>query len=54
MKRWSEFCVSDSILTESTKSDIQEAWNTRISDDPPLQEWFQNLWLKYDGPTSEK
>jgi hypothetical protein len=54
MKRWSEFCGSDSFTIESSKSDIQEAWNTSISNDPPLQKWFRNLWLKYECPISEK
>lgn len=54
MERWSEFCVSDSFTTESTKNDIQEAWNTRISDDPPLQQWFRSLWKKYECILSEK
>lgn len=54
MKRWSEFCVSDSFNEESSKSDIQDAWNTKISNNPLLQKWFRNLWLKYEHPTSEK
>jgi hypothetical protein len=54
MKRWSEFCVSDSLNVESSKSDIQAAWNTNISNDPLLQKWFRNLWQKIEGPTIEK
>jgi hypothetical protein len=54
MKRWSEFCISDPLIAESSKSDIQAAWNTNISNDPLLQKWFRNLWLKIEGPTSEK
>jgi hypothetical protein len=54
MKRWSEFCASDSFNAESSKSDIQEAWNTRISNDPALQNWFRHLWLKNECPTFEK
>jgi hypothetical protein len=54
MKRWSEFCVSDSFSAASTKSDIQEAWNTKISNDPVLQHWFQRLWLRNECPTVEK
>jgi len=54
MKRWNEFCISDSINAESSKSDIQVAWNTNISDDPLLQKWFRNLWLKIERPTFEK
>lgn len=46
MKRWSKFCFSDSFNAESSKIDIQEAWNTSISNDPLLQKWFRNLWLK--------
>jgi hypothetical protein len=54
MKRWSAFCVSDSINTEISRNDIQEAWDTNISNDPLLQKWFRNLWLKIEDPTSEK
>jgi hypothetical protein len=54
MKRWSEFCVSDSFNPESTKSDIQDAWNIRLSNDPVLQNWFQRLWLKKDCPMVDK
>jgi len=54
MKRWSQFCNSDSFTDESSKSNIQAAWNTSISNEPLLQQWFQNLWLKYDCPTLEK
>jgi uncharacterized CHY-type Zn-finger protein len=54
MKRWSEFCVSDSFNTESTKHDIQDAWNIKISNDPILQHWFQRLWLKKNCLTIEK
>ncbi|DAC72814.1 MAG TPA: hypothetical protein DSN98_03270 [Thermoplasmata archaeon] len=50
MKKWSEFCISDSFDAESTKTDIQEAWNKNISNDPPLQKWFRNLWLKEELP----
>ena len=46
MKRWSKFCLSDSFNPESSKIDIQEAWNKNISNDPPLQKWFNNLWIK--------
>jgi hypothetical protein len=54
MKRWSEFCLTDAFPPESTKSDVQEAWDTKISDDPLLQKWFRNLWMKYDTLISEK
>jgi hypothetical protein len=46
MERWSTFCLSDSFNSESIKTDIQDAWNTNISNDPPLQRWFKNLWTK--------
>jgi len=51
MERWRTFCLSDSFNEESSKSDIQEAWNINISDDPPLQKWFNHLWVKigYQG-----
>ena len=54
MKRWSEFCVSDSFNPASSKNDIQEAWNMSISNDPMLQKWFKNLWLKYESRTADK
>jgi len=44
MERWSTFCLSDSFTIESSKISIEEAWNKNISRDPPLQEWFHNLW----------
>jgi hypothetical protein len=53
MKLWGEFCVSDSFSAKSSKSDIQEAWNTRISNDPLLQQWFRNLWMKNECLTSK-
>ncbi len=46
MERWSKFCLSDSFNAESSKSDIQEAWNKSISNDLQLQKWFNNLWIK--------
>lgn len=54
MKRWSEFCVSDSFDYDSTKNDIQDAWNIRLSDDPVLQKWFRRLWSKKDTLIGEK
>jgi hypothetical protein len=54
MKRWSEFCISDSFNAESSKIDIQEAWNKNISNDPLLQKWFRNLWMKIEYPMFEK
>jgi hypothetical protein len=53
MKLWGEFCVSDSLTAKSTKSTIQAAWDTNISNDPLLQQWFKNLWMKYECLTSE-
>jgi hypothetical protein len=46
MKRWNEFSLSNSFNAESIKIDIQDSWNKNISNDPPLQEWFNNLWTK--------
>jgi len=46
MKRWNMFCLSESFDTESAKIDIQEAWNKNISNDLPLQKWFDALWIK--------
>ena len=46
MKKWSKFCLSNSFNEESPKSDIQDAWNKNISNDIPLQKWFNNLWMK--------
>jgi hypothetical protein len=46
MERWSKFCLSNSFNAESSKIDIQDAWNKNISNDPPLQKWFNNLWIK--------
>jgi uncharacterized protein (DUF1810 family) len=49
MERWSTFCLSDSFNIESSKIDIQEAWNKNIDNDPLLQKWFQNLWNKLEN-----
>lgn len=46
MKRWSKFCLLDSSNTELSKINIQDAWNKNISDNPELQKWFSNLWIK--------
>ena len=46
MVEWSKFCRSDSFNKESSKSDIQEAWNKHLLNNPPLQKWFNNLWMK--------
>jgi hypothetical protein len=49
MERWSMFCLSDKFNVESSKIAIQEAWNKNISNDPPLQKWFQNLWYTLES-----
>jgi len=45
MKRWSEFSLSDE-FRELSKNEIQDAWNKSISNNPPLQKWFNNLWIR--------
>jgi len=49
MERWRTFCLSDSFNAESSKIYIQEAWNKNISNDPLLQKWFSNLWMKIES-----
>jgi hypothetical protein len=49
MERRSTFCLSDSFNAELSKIGIQSAWNTNISNDPFLQNWFDNLWIKIDN-----
>jgi len=49
MERWSTFYLSDRINIESSKIEIQEAWDKNISNDPPLQQWFQNLWMTLES-----
>jgi len=49
MERWSKFCLSDSFNAESSKIDIESAWNRNLSNDPFLQNWFDNLWIKIDN-----
>ncbi len=44
MERWRKFYLSNSFDVESSKIDIQDAWNTNIDNDPLLQKWFRNLW----------
>ena len=46
MVRWRKFCLSDSYNVESSKVDIQEDWNEKLSNDPFLQKWFKSLWVK--------
>ena len=54
MKRWSEFCLSDSFNAEASRIDIQGAWNRSISKDPQLQKWFNNLWIKIESRVLEE
>ncbi len=46
MERWSTFCFSDTYTTKLSKIDVQEAWHKNLSNNPPLQLWFSNLWIK--------
>ncbi len=46
MERWNMFCLSDSFNAESSQIDIQGTWNKNISNNPSLQKWFNNLWIK--------
>jgi hypothetical protein len=46
MEKWRIFCLSNSFNAESSKIDIQEVWNNCISNDLPLQKWFNTLWIK--------
>jgi hypothetical protein len=48
MERWGKFCLSDSFTLEATPGDIQKAWITDLSCDPPLQSWFYDLWKKLE------
>jgi hypothetical protein len=50
MQRWSKFCLSDSFDAESSKIEIEDAWNNSISNNLPLQKWFRNLWIKIGCP----
>ena len=43
MERWRMFCRSDLFNKESAKVNIQDAWNANISNDVPLQNWFNKL-----------
>lgn len=49
MERWRKFYLSNSFNAESSKSDVQEAWNEKISNDPLLQHWFHKLWNKLES-----
>ena len=44
MERWRKFYLSNSFDVDSSKIDIQDAWNKNIDNDPLLQKWFRNLW----------
>jgi hypothetical protein len=46
MEKWSAFCHSNLFNTESSKTDIQVAWNKSIAHNLELQKWFNNLWIK--------
>ena len=46
MEKWSKFCLSDSYNAESHKIYIQEEWNKNLSNDIPMQKWFNALWIK--------
>ena len=46
MERWRRFYLSNSFNADSSKIDIQEAWNKNISHDPLSKIWFNNLWIK--------
>ena len=48
MERWYKFCLSDSFDIESSKTDVQDAWDKNISRDPLLQKWFHKLWVEID------
>ena len=48
MEKWKMFCLSDSFNAESSKIDIRVAWAKNISNDLPLQKWFNSLWIKKD------
>jgi hypothetical protein len=46
MEKWRVFCLSNLFNAESSKIDIQDAWNKSISNELQLQKWFSNLWIK--------
>ena len=46
MEKWRAFCASNLFNAESSKADIQVAWNKRIANNLELQKWFNNLWIK--------
>lgn len=47
MIRWSKFCRSDLFNVDSPKSNIKEAWNKHLSNNPLSQKWFNNLWIRF-------
>jgi len=46
MEKWKAFCLSNPFNAESSEIDIQGVWNKSISNDLPLQMWFNALWIK--------
>jgi hypothetical protein len=49
MEKWKVFCLSNSFNAKSSKIDIWATWNKSISNDLPLQQWFNTLWIKKKG-----
>ena len=49
MKKWRDFCHSNSFNVESSKVKIQDEWNKNISNNLQLQKWFSNLWIKIEA-----
>ena len=49
MKKWREFCLSNSFNAESSKICIQDEWNKSLSNNLQLQKWFSNLWIKIES-----
>lgn len=49
MKKWREFCLSNSFNAESSKIHIQDEWNKSLSNNLKLQKWFSNLWIKIES-----
>ena len=46
MEKWKAFCLSNIFKAESSKIYIRAAWDKSISNDLPLQIWFDALWIK--------
>ncbi|KYK21386.1 hypothetical protein AYK25_08205 [Thermoplasmatales archaeon SM1-50] len=49
MERWRKFYVSNSFKVESSKINVQDAWNENLSSDPVQQKWFRHLWHKLES-----